>query len=199
MNVLLRGIYFLLGIALDFWIWTLLLRLVLQKVGASYYNPVSQLLLRLTEWLVKPTRKYLRLRHGFGFDWALIFWLIIFSCIGVWLLSWLAGVMQDASIGNQTPAVGALFGWWLALLLHGLGYLLKQLIYLFSFAVLARVLISWFSQAMISPLYPLLCRVTDPLLNVFKRFIPPIGGIDFSPLFALIILQLILVMVFGGG
>jgi YggT family protein len=200
MNAVLRGVSFLVGIALDFWIWILLLRLVLQKAGASYYNPFSQLLLRLTEWLIKPTRAYLRLRHWRGFDWALIFWLIISACIGVWVLGLLTGVMQDAPFAGWMQQTSALPVWQVVLLvlLQGLGYLLKQVIYLFFFAVLVRALIGWFPNAMASPFYPLLCRMTDPLLNVFKRFIPPIGGIDFSPLFVLIVLQLINVMIFGG-
>jgi YggT family protein len=202
MNALLRGLSFLVDVALNFWIWILLLRLVLQKSGASYYNPFSQLLLRLTEWLIRPTRKYLKLGHWRRYDWGLIFWLVVFSCIGVWGLTQLTGVIQDA------PFVGfmrelqlrplALWQEFLLVLLQGLGFLLKQLIYLFFFAILIRALISWFPQAMSSPLFPLLCRMTDPVLNIFKRVIPPIGGIDFSPLFALILLQLVNRMVFWG-
>jgi YggT family protein len=200
MNALLRGLSFLFDIALNFWIWILLLRLVLQKAGASYYNPVSQLLLRLTEWLVKPTRKYLKLKHWRGYDWALVFWLVIFSCLGVWVLALLTGVMQDTPFAGWMKRTQPFPGWqvFLLVLLQGLGFLLKQVIYLYFFAILIRALISWFPNAMASPLYPLLCRMTDPLLNMFKRFIPAIGGIDFSPLFALILLQLINVMIFGG-
>lgn len=196
MNALLRGMSFLIEIALNLWVWVLLLRLVLQKVGASYFNPLSQVLLRLTEWLIKPSRKYLRLRHWKGFDCALIIWLLIFSCLGVWLLNILGHWMSGSA-----SLVSAQLPWWQAIFLvfiFGLAFLLKHLIYLFFFAILIRVFVSWVPSAMSSPLYPLLCKLTDPLLNLFKRVIPSIGGIDFSPLFALIALQLVNVVVFGG-
>jgi len=200
MNALLRGLSFLVGIALDFWIWILLLRLVLQRSGASYFNPVSQLLLRLTEWLIKPTRKHLRLKHWRRFDLALIFWMFVFSCLGVWLLGLLAGYMQNIPFSGVIQASKGAPGWQLVLLVivQGVAYLVKKVISLFFFAVLIRAIMSWFPNATSSPLFPLLCRITDPLLNVFKRFIPPLGGIDFSPLFALIALQLINVVIFGG-
>lgn len=200
MNALLRGLSFLVGIALDFWIWILLFRLVLQRFGASYFNPVSQLLLRLTEWLVKPTRKYLHLKHWRRYDLALVFWLIVFSCLGVWVLGELAGYMQNIPFSGVIQASQGAPTWKIALLVvvQGIAFLVKKIIYLFFFAILIRAIISWFPKAQASPLFPLLCRITDPLLNLFKRFIPPLGGIDFSPLFALIFLQLINVIVFGG-
>jgi YggT family protein len=200
MNALLRGLSFLVGITLDFWIWILLLRLVLQRCGASYFNPVSQLLLRLTEWLVRPTRKYLKLRHWLRFDLALSLWLIVFSCLGVWLLGELLGFMQGVPFSGVLHAAKNASTQWLAFLvfLQAIAFLAKKVIYLFFFAILIRAIISWFPNATHSPLFPLLCRMTDPLLNVFKRYIPPLGGIDFSALFALILLQLINVTIFGG-
>jgi YggT family protein len=200
MNALWRGLSFLVGIALDFWIWILLLRLVLQRCGASYFNPASQILLQLTEWLVKPTRKYLFLRHWCRFDLALCLWLLVFSCLGVWLLGELAGFLQGVPFSGVLQTARDASTGWLAfwVLMQGLSFLAKKIIYLFFFAILIRSIITWLPNATASPLFPLLCRVTDPLLNVFKRYIPPLGGIDFSPLFALILLQLINVTVLGG-
>ena len=197
MNGLLRGLVFLVSLTLELWIWALLLRFVLQKCKVSYFNPVAQILLRLTEWLVKPTRKYLHLGHWKGLDWALLLWMVVFSCLGVWLLAELTDFMSGvATFGRWQQESGILY--FAQVIFQGIVFLAKHVLNLFFFAIIIRAIISWFPQAMSSPLFPALCKVTDPLLNIFKRFIPPLGGMDFSPLFAIIALQLINVVVLSG-
>lgn len=59
---------------------------------------------------------------------------------------------------------------------------------LWSFVILARVLLSWFGSPY-NQFTELIYRFADPVLNVFKRWIPPIGMIDISPIFALFALS----------
>ena len=67
-----------------------------------------------------------------------------------------------------------------------------------SFAILARVIISWLamggSRGGGSKIRVLLYDVTEPVLRVFRKIIPRLGMIDISPLIALIVLDLIKVM-----
>lgn len=62
---------------------------------------------------------------------------------------------------------------------------------LYSFAIIARSLLPWFRVDPYHPAVQLLIQITEPLLAPIRRSIPPIGGLDFSPMVALLILLLI--------
>ncbi len=70
---------------------------------------------------------------------------------------------------------------------------LGRLIDLYSLLIVVYVLLSWFptNQGILRDINEVLGRVCDPYLNIFKRIIPPIGMIDISPIFALLVLQLV--------
>jgi YggT family protein len=56
--------------------------------------------------------------------------------------------------------------------------------------LIIRILLTWFpSVDWLSPPFSILSQLTDPYLNVFRSFIPPLGGIDFSPILAIFLLQ----------
>ncbi|NLT42594.1 MAG: YggT family protein [Anaerolineae bacterium] len=72
------------------------------------------------------------------------------------------------------------------------GFLLTFINLLFealSLAILARVLLSWFQVDPYNQFVQLLFQVTEPILGPFRRFVPPLGMIDISPIVALLVLQ----------
>lgn len=62
---------------------------------------------------------------------------------------------------------------------------------LLSLLIFVRVLLSWVRVNPYNPLIRLLYDLTDPILAPFQRLIPPAGGLDFSPLVALIVIDLL--------
>jgi YggT family protein len=59
---------------------------------------------------------------------------------------------------------------------------------LFMFAIIIRIVLSWIAPQTYNPATALLANITDPLLRPFRRYIPPIGGFDVSPIFAIILI-----------
>ncbi len=59
------------------------------------------------------------------------------------------------------------------------------------FAIIARALASWFVQDPGNPILAMLNDITEPIVGPVRRFMPNTGMIDFSPLVALIILQIL--------
>lgn len=58
--------------------------------------------------------------------------------------------------------------------------------------IFIRILLSWFPNVnMYEGPLSVIPQLTDPYLNVFRSFIPPLGGIDFSPIIAIFLLQFI--------
>ncbi|NOZ06825.1 MAG: YggT family protein [Chloroflexi bacterium] len=60
-----------------------------------------------------------------------------------------------------------------------------------NLAILARILLSWVQVDPYNPLVQLLFQVTEPILEPFRRIIPPIGMIDISPVVAIVVLQIV--------
>jgi len=74
----------------------------------------------------------------------------------------------------------------------GIGYFLARLVQLYMLVVFIWVMSSWFPQFRQNPIIELTGRISEPFLSIFRRIIPPIGGmLDISPILAIVILNLI--------
>ena len=63
---------------------------------------------------------------------------------------------------------------------------------IYSVLLIIRILLSWFPNInWYDPPFSILSQLTDPYLNIFRSFIPPLGGIDFSPMLAIILLNVV--------
>ena len=69
--------------------------------------------------------------------------------------------------------------------------LINLLFTLYTFAIIARSLLPWLHISYYHPLMRFLIRITEPVLAPLRRYIPPVGGLDFTPMIALIVLWLI--------
>lgn len=74
--------------------------------------------------------------------------------------------------------------------------IVRYLFQFYSIALIIYILMSWVPAAYDSKFGRVLARICDPYLNFFRRFIPPIGVIDISPIVALFVLNLIQTGVF---
>jgi YggT family protein len=88
---------------------------------------------------------------------------------------------------QMSPAVGAAV---IAVMALAAVNLLKMFIYIVIVAVIAQAILSWVSPR--SPAMPVLLSLTRPFLSVIQRRLPPVGGVDLSPLFVLIVCQVLL-------
>ncbi len=69
---------------------------------------------------------------------------------------------------------------------------LSTFIQIYSFLLIIRILLTWFPNInMYNQPFLALTQITDPYLNLFRSIIPPLGGIDFSPMLAFIVLNLV--------
>ncbi|MEH1925709.1 YggT family protein [Nostoc sp.] len=72
---------------------------------------------------------------------------------------------------------------------------LSSFIQIYTVLLIIRVLLTWFPNInWYNQPFATLSQITDPYLNLFRSIIPPLGGIDFSAMLAIILLQIV-----GGG
>jgi YggT family protein len=60
---------------------------------------------------------------------------------------------------------------------------------MFFFVILIKIIMSWVAPNNYNPVTAMLTTISEPVLRPFRRMLPPIGGIDISPIFAIVIIQ----------
>lgn len=76
-------------------------------------------------------------------------------------------------------------------------YILSQLIEVYSWLIIVSAILSWVpnisgtQNSLVADISKVLHKITEPYLSLFRKFMPPLGGIDFSPVVALLVLQII--------
>lgn len=154
------------------YILAVMLRLLLQWVRADFYNPVSQFLVKVTNPPLRPLRRVI---PGWGgIDLASVLLLFVLELIQQFLINTALGVAQ--------PVAG--------LALSAVVTLLSLLLNIYLFGIIIQAILSWVAPTSYNPAVGLLHSLTEPLLAPARRFIPPISGIDLSPIAVLLLLQL---------
>ncbi|MEA3341497.1 MAG: YggT family protein [Chloroflexota bacterium] len=62
---------------------------------------------------------------------------------------------------------------------------------LYSFAIIVRTLLPWLGVSRYHPAMSFLIQITEPVLAPLRRYIPPMGGLDFTPMAALLVIWVI--------
>ena len=168
---------FLIQTLFGFYILAVMLRFLLQCVRADFYNPLVQFLVRITNPPLLPLR---RIIPGYrGLDLASVALAFVLQLVEVLLVTLLFG--RPLGVGG--------------LLLLTVMELLKLLINIYLWGVIIQVVLSWVNPDPYHPAARVLAQLTAPLLRPARRWLPPISGVDLSPMLvvvALIFLSLLL-------
>ena len=164
---------FLIKTLIGIYVSVLVLRFLLQWARADFHNPISQFVVKLTAPVLHPVRRFVPSVKGMDTSSLLAAWvfkslelLAVALLLGASALSWLAPLWA-------IPA------------------LVKLVLNLFLFAIIIRVILSWVNPDPYNPAVSLLGRLTDPLMLPAQRLLPPIGGLDLSPMVVMIVLVLL--------
>ena len=159
-----------------------LLRFILQLVRADFYNPLSQFTVKATQPLLKPLRRFIP--SIAGLDTA--------SLVLAVLVQLLLMVVTLSLMGfNPISVIPQLLVWSLI----GVTSLFFKV---FFFALIVSVILSWVAPGSHNPGAQLVNQLCEPLLAPFRKLLPNLGGLDISPIFAFIALNLLDRFVIGN-
>jgi YggT family protein len=171
-----QALYFIIKTLAQLYLLLLLLRFWLPWLRADFRNPVAQGILRFTSPLILPLRRVL---PSIGrLDTATV--LVAFVIQFLTLLGLLA--LTNRVIDPLPVAMTAV----VELVILSLN--------LFFFAILIRIILSWIAPHNYNPITALLTTLSEPILAPFRRLIPAIGGLDISPVFAIILIQALVIL-----
>jgi YggT family protein len=174
MNALNEITIYLLQTALTLLLFAALLRFLLQAVRADFYNPICQFLVKVTNPMILPLR---RLIPAFGgIDTASLVLLLLVQIAG------LVAMLALLGAGWPNPLLIVL---WAVIAIAAL------LVQFYFFALLAMIIVSWVAPGSRHPLVALLYQITEPVMAPVRRIIPPLGGLDFSPIAVFIMINIL--------
>jgi YggT family protein len=168
---------FLVSTLFSLYILAVMLRFLLGAVRADFYNPVSQFLVRITNPLLVPMRKVI---PSLGkFDTSALLLMLLLQMISLSIVLMLRGISISV----------------VALLVTAVAELLLLLINIFMFSIIIQVILSWINPGSYNPVTAMLYSITSPIMRPIQRLVPPISGIDLSPLVAIIGLQVVRMLI----
>ncbi len=170
-------VIFLIQTLFGLYILAVMLRFLLQLVRADFYNPISQFLVKATNPPLKLMRRIIPGLGGVDLASVILVWLL--KSIEILLILLLSG----SAVNLIAP------------LLWAIPELVELLINIFLFAILIQVILSWVSPGSYNPASMLLYSLTSPVLRPAQRVLPPMGGLDLSPMLVMIGLVLLKMLV----
>lgn len=159
----------------DLYIIVLLIRMILLWARADFFNPITQIIVKLTNPIITPLKHFIPNLYGIECASALI---VLLLEIAKFYLIMLLTFGKPHLIG---------------LLILSIADTLKLTINIFFYAILLQAILSWV-QGIHSPIGHTLTKMTSPILKPFQRMFKPISGFDISPIPAMLMLQLLLIL-----
>lgn len=173
---------YLFGVLAGLYAAIALLRVLLQLSRADYYNPISQFIVKATQPVVGPMRKLIP--PWKNLDIAALIWCFLFQIIAIEIA---ALVIYQTTIGPlQVMAWGAIG-------------LLNLTLNIFYFGLLGLIIVSFVIMLggvhISHPALDLLRQIMSPVLTPFQKLLPPMGGLDLSPILVFLTINVLKIVV----
>ena len=153
-------------------------RFLLQLAKADFYNPISQAVFKITDPMVKVFRSFIPGYRGIDFSSLILAFFVQFAAISLTILLY----------GGSLPSISFIVTW------SFIG-VLNFIILFYYYALIASIVMSFvmmFSGNMNPhPILSLVWQITEPIMSPVRKVIPPMGGLDFSPIFIFLVIGLI--------
>jgi YggT family protein len=166
---------FLVDAVASFFVFVLLARFHFQWLRVPFRNPVGEFILATTSWMVLPVRRFVPGLAGLDLASLGLAWVV--QMLSLW---------AQAGIIGAEPALGTIA-------LIALVDLLRYSLYILVFAVIVQAVLSWVNPY--TPVAPAFETLTRPFLKPIRRFVPPMGNVDLTPLVLLLLLYVLLIVV----
>ncbi len=172
-----NAILFLLKTLLDLLTIAFLLRFYFQLTKVSFQTQAAQLIVSLTNFAVKPTRRIVPSIGRLDLSTLLLAYStqVVLSLLSFWLKGF-----PFLIVGSQI---------WLVMLGIAALSIASMSLTIFLYAVLIQAILSWVNPY--TPIAPVLSNLTNPILNWLRKYIPTAGNVDLTPLVFIIAAQLL--------
>ena len=159
-------------VLLGFFLVAVILRFLFQLLRVDFRNPIAGAIVTITN---PPLRFLRRFIPGlYGIDLASVVLIIIVACLKRFLLITIAGFKVSFA----------------ALFVYSLGESINLICWILLIAIFGSAILSWIAPQSYHPAARILNGISDPVLRPFRRLMPNLGGLDISPIFAILAISL---------
>jgi len=151
----------------------MMLRFLMQVSRTDYYNPICQVIVKITDPAIRPFRTVLP--TVYGVDFATLTVAFIIQLVAVMLIMMLFGYSFFLPIYVAWVLVG----------------LFSIILKIYFFALLISVISSWIAPYSNHPALSLIHQITEPICTPARKLLPPMGGIDFSIILVFVFINII--------
>lgn len=156
----------------------IVLRFLFQLAKADFYNPISQMIVKATNPVLIPLR---RIIPGlYGIDFASIVFAILFHWVIIQVLAFIVG---GGMLNPATAITWAIVG------------LISLVVNIYFYGMIVMIIASWVAPSSYHPALMLVRQLVEPITKPFRKIIPPMGGLDITPIFVFLALQACRIMV----
>ena len=174
-----QGGLFLLQFITGLIIFALMLRFLLRATYADWHHPIVQFIAKITNPLCAPFNKFIPAKGRW--DWSAMATAVVIQALFVVLV----GYLTSRSFG--VPFI----------VLASTTEIANQLLDMMFWLIIIQAVLSWISPGH-NPNTVIFDQLTQPILAPFRRFIPPMGGIDLTPIVAILAIKLFQIVVIGS-
>ncbi len=168
-----NGASLVIEVILGLFLLALVLRFLFQLLRVEFRNPICQAIVQVTNPVLLPLRRFIP--GLWGIDMASVVMILVVGAVKFFALATVGGY--------QVGPIQALF--------YGLTETLNVICWVILIAILGSVIVSWVAPHSHHPAIQILNGMSRPVLAPIRRIIPSIGGLDITPIFALLAIQLI--------
>jgi YggT family protein len=160
------------------YLFFVILRFLLQVARADFYNPISQSVFKVTDPMVQIFRSFIPGYKGIDFSSLILaFFVECIAIVGLIIL-----------YGGNIPSISFVITW-------GFLGVLNFIVTFYYYALIASIIMSFvmmFSgNTNPHPILQLIWQITEPIMSPVRKIMPPMGTIDFSPIFIFLLIGLI--------
>ena len=159
----------------ELFIFVLLMRFLLQLAKADYYNPISQSIVKLTQVPLTPLQRILPKAGRMDLSPLALALLVKLGMIALLIVIYKGSIQVDI----------------ISLVLRSIAGLVNSILSVYFWATLGSVIISWVAPGSYHPAPQLISQLTEPLFKLAQKVIPPLGGLDLSPILIFLAIQII--------
>ncbi len=165
---------YLVNTVMSLYLVIVLMRVLLQVARADFYNPISQFVVKVTDPLVRPLRRVIPGLGGIDLATLLLALMIQFATINI-LYIVLAGVFPNPASALAWSLIG----------------IAATITKIYFFSILASIIFSWIAPGSQHPALALLHQINEPVMAPMRKILPPMGGLDLSPIFIFILINVL--------
>ncbi len=176
MNYAVNAATLLIDTLIGLYLYVVLLRFWMQWVRADFRNPLGQFVIAVTNPVLIPMRKVL---PPIGMiDTANV---VLAFAVATLKIAALYAVVSGLPPMNYV-------------LLFGLSEVLRSSVHIFIASIFVMIIASWIASGSYNPIVSVAQQIAYPIMRPAQRLLPPIGGLDLSPILVILFLNLTLTL-----